>query len=174
MTVHVPGPRWSDLIYEIAAWFVSDGKFPGEIADPACQDGRASPSLSVAPSLPSATRADRCGNWKKTRIRFAYPVRKGDIDWRKLESVVLGECFVDGQDGRHDCSGFGSRGGTEGEGRNDAEEMMMRISRGKSRAGGRGGCSLWVEVGNGSAGLGDVRGELVRLDRLGLLQVSCR
>ena len=177
MTVHVPGPRWSDLIYEIAAWFASDRKLPGEIAEPACQEGLTSPSAT--PSLPSATRAYRWENLKKTRVRFAYPVGKDDIDWRRLERAVLGE-DLDGPDGGLDCPRFSNHGGqTEGGGGggNDGDEMVMRINRGKSKAGGSCGKragSLWVEVGNGSAALGEVRGELARLDELGLLQVSCR
>ena len=176
VTVHVPGPRWSDLIYDIAAWFAGDRKLPGEIAESACQEDLASPSPSADPSLPSATRASRWENSKKTRVRFAYPVGKGDIDWRKLESAVLGEGF-EGLDGGFDCARFGNRGEGGIGGGNDADDMVMRINRGKSQAGG--GCgkragSLWVEVGNGSAALGEVRGELVRLDQLGLLQVSCR
>jgi len=176
VTVHVPGPRWSDLIYEIAAWFASDRKLPGEIAEPACQEGVASPSPSADPSLPSATRANRWENRKKTRVRFAYPVGKDDIDWRKLESAVLGEGF-EGLDGGFDCPRFGNRGEDGGGGGNDADDMVMRINRGKRQAAGSCGKrtgSLWVEVGNGSAALGEVRRELVRLDELGLLQVSCR
>jgi len=177
VTVHVPGPRWSDLIYEIAAWFASDRKSSGEIAESACQEGPASPPPFTTPSLPSATRVNRWENRKRTRVRFAYPVRKDDVDWRKLESAVLGE----GLDGGFDCPKFSNHGGrNEGGsgGGNDADERVMRINRGKGQTGGSRGkraCSLWVEVvGNGSAGLGEVRGELVRLDQLGLLQVSCR
>ncbi|KAF9777428.1 hypothetical protein BJ322DRAFT_574810 [Thelephora terrestris] len=48
VTMCVPGSRWSDLIYEIAAWFARD-RSHGEIADPTCQDGRASPPSSVTP-----------------------------------------------------------------------------------------------------------------------------
>lgn len=177
MVLRVPGPRWSDLIYEIAAWFARDEKLAGEIADhPACQDDHASASFSVTSSPPSpssATRAGRWENWKNTRIRFDYPVRKGEVDWRKLESAVLGEDFeAERLDGEYDCAGFGNHGG--GAGRNDVDELMG-INRGK------GGCSrrlsagsLWVEVGHGSAGLGELKGELARLDQLGLLQVSCR
>jgi hypothetical protein len=56
----------------------------------------------------------------------------------------------------------------------------MRVDPiGKSVAGGRrsrrfAAGALWVEVRSGSAVLGEVRGELGRLDQLGLLQVSCR
>jgi hypothetical protein len=96
VTMHVPGPCWSDLIYEIVAWFARDKKLTGEIADPACHAS----SASVAPSLSStgsATRAGRREDWKRTMIRFSYPVRKGDVDWRKLESAALGE-DLEGQD----------------------------------------------------------------------------
>jgi len=110
-------------------------------------------------------------------VRFAYPVGKGDIDWRKLESAVLGEDFNGGLDGGFDCPIFGNRSEGGSGGGNDADDMVMRINRGKSQAGGSCGKragSLWVEVGNGSAVLGEVRRELFRLDQLGLLQVSCR
>lgn len=180
VTMHAPGPRWSDLIYDIAAWFARDEKLTGVIADPTCHDGYASRSLSATPSLPStasATRADRWGDRKRTRVRFAYPVREGDVDWRKLENAVLGE----GRDGGHDFTGYGnhgreiereSRGGSEGD---HVDRMLMSIN--KHRAGGGYSRrsmvgSLWVEVGNGSAPLGEVRGKLGRLDELGLLQVS--
>jgi len=176
VTVCVPGSHWTDLIYEIAAWLARDEKLGGEIADPACQGGRAS-ALSGTPSPPSpssATRADWPANWKKLGIRFAYPVRKGDVDWRKLASAVLGEDF-EGLDGDGDCTGFGNYG----EGGNDDRETSTRINHIENR--GADGCSrlptagsFWVEVLDGSAGLGEVRGELGRLDTLGLLQVSCR
>ena len=181
MNLDVPGPYWSDLIYEIAAWFARDEKSPGEIADPTCQDGRASASSSVTSSLPSPTSATRTGrwaNWKKTRIRFTYPVKKGDVNWRKLESAALGEDF-ERLDGGDDCAGFGKHGGRESGSGNDVDDMLMGITHGKSRAGGGSSRqltagSLWVEVGSGSAGLGELRGELARLDKLGLLQVSTR
>jgi len=180
VTMHVPGPHWSDLIYDIAAWFARDKK-PGEIADRICHDGYASPP--VTPSLPSTTSATRAGrweDWKRTRIRFSYPVGKDDVDWRKLENAVLGEDL----DGVYDWTGHGnhvggiereSKGGNEGES-DDVDEMLMRISQ--HGAGGSfsrrfAAGSLWVEVRSGSAGLGEVRGELGRLDKLGLLQVSC-
>lgn len=180
MNLHVPGPHWSDLIYEIAAWFARDKKSPREIADPSCQNGRASASLSVTPSLPSRTSTTWAGwwaNWKRTRIRFAYPVRKGDVDWRKLESAVLGEDF-ERLDEEYDCAGFGNHGG-EREIGNDGDEILMGINRGKSMADSGSSRqltagSLWVEVGSGSTGLGEVRGELARLEQLGLLQISCR
>ena len=181
VTMHVPGPRWSDLIYEIATWFARDEKLTGKIADPACHDGYASSSSSATPwpSLPSttsATQADRWEDWKRMKIRFSYPVRKDDVNWRKLENAVLGEDL----DGEYDCTGHGnhegriereSKGGSEGD---HVDRMLMRISQH-----GTGGSysrrfttgSLWVEVGNGSAAL-EVRGELGRLDQLGLLQVS--
>ena len=174
MTVHVPGPYWADLLYEIAAWFTSDSTSPGEIAELACQEGLAS-SPSGTPSLPSATPANRRENRKKTRVRFAYPVGKDDIDWRRLESAVLGE-DLDELDGGFDCPRFSNHGGGL-EGGSGGGNDVMRINRGKSKAGGSFGKragSLWVEVSNGSAVLGEVRGELVRLDELGLLQVSCR
>ena len=177
--MYVPGPLWSDLIYEIAAWSARDKKLPEEIADIACHDGRASPSSPSMPSTSPATRADWWEDWKKTKIRFTYPVGKGDVDWRKLESAVLGE----GPDGGYDCTGYGNHGGEEGpsrDGNDDVDETMMRINN-VERDGADGGCcprfvagSLWIEARGGSAVLGDVRGELRRLDQLGLLQVGCR
>ena len=169
MTMHVPGPRWSDLIYKIAEWFARDEKLPGEIADRACQDGRASPSLSVTSSLPSPSSATRA-DWRRTKFRFGYPVKKGDIDWRRLESAVLGE----GLEGEYDCARLGNRGGISGGGNDESDEMLMRINPGAGGTRRLAASSLWVEVGNGSAVLGEVRGELGRLDKLGLLQVSCR
>lgn len=181
VTMHVPGPRWSDLIYDIAAWFARDKK-SGEIADPICHDGYASPP--VTPSLPStssATRAARSEDWKRTRIRFSYPVGKGDVDWRKLENAVLGEDL----EGVYDCTGHGnhvggiereSKSGKEGESDDVDESMVMGISQHEAGGSVRRrfvAGSLWVEVRNGSAALGEVRGELGRLDQLGLLQVSC-
>jgi len=177
--MHIPGSRWSDLIYEITAWFARDNKFPGEVADPTCHDESAFPS--VTPSLPSSsstTQANRWEYWKQTRIRFNYAVRKGDVDWRRLESAVLGEVH----DGECDCARYGNHGGgnereSGGGNENDhVDAMLMRINHiGKRGAGGRFTAgSLWVEVGNGSSGLGEIRGELGRLGQLGLLQVSCR
>lgn len=166
MTMYVPGPCWSDLIYEIAAWFARDKKLTGEIADPTCHGS----SSFVTPSLSSTTPATRPGRWEDwngTMIRFSYPVRKGDVNWRKLENAVLGE----------DLEVVDSGGGDESD---YADGGVIRTNPiGKSGADGR--CSrrfapgtLWVEVGSGSAVLGEVRGELGRLDQLGLLQVSCR
>lgn len=182
--MYVPGPRWSDLIYEIAAWFAKDDKsLGGEMADPTCHDD--SPSFSVTHSLPSntsATQANRWEDWKRTRIRFTYPVRKGDVDWGRLENAVLGEDL----DGKCDCAGIGNHGcGVEresggGDENDQAGAMLMRINHtgkrgagsvcsGRSTAG-----SLWVEVGDGSTELGEVGGDLGRLGQLGLLQVSCK
>ena len=113
MTISVPGPHWSDLIYEIAAWF----ERIGEIADPTRPGGRASPPLSGTPSPPSSNgvmRTDGREDRKRTRVRFAYPVKKGDINWKKLESAVLGEDLEgvpEGQDRGSDCSVFGNHGG---------------------------------------------------------------
>lgn len=104
VTMCVPGSHWSDLIYEIAEWFARDDY--EEIADPTRQGGRASPPTSVTSSLPSsnpATRADRWKDRKRTKVRFVYPVGEGDVDWRKLESAVLGE-GVECLDGRYACS----------------------------------------------------------------------
>lgn len=181
MTMNVPGPSWSDLIYEIAAWFTKE-KLAEEIADLTCHDGRASPSLPVIPSMPSTSSVTR-GEWE-TRIRFAYPIRKGDVDWNRLESAVLGE-GTEGLDGGHHCARYGNNEfGTEresgdGDGSDHVHEMLMRINE-VGKDGAHGGYSrqptagsLWVEAGSGSATLGEVRGELRRLDKLGLLQVSC-
>lgn len=174
MIMHVPGPRWSDLIYDIAAWFARDEKLTEEIADPICHDDYASPSLSATPSLPStasATQADRWEDWKRTRIRFAYPVRKGDVDWRKLENAVLGEDLDDGT-GDGDHGGGIERESTGGSEDDHVDRMLMRIGAGGGYSRRSTTGSLLVEVGSGSAALGEVRGELGRLDQLGLLQVS--
>lgn len=91
VTMYAPGPRWSDLIYEIAAWFARGEKLAREIADPAYQDG---PSFSITPPLSSTSSATWAGRWtngKETRVRFTYPVGEGDVDWKKLERAVLGE-----------------------------------------------------------------------------------
>lgn len=187
MTMHIPGPCWSDLIYETAAWFARDETLTEGIADPTYHDdGYASHSPSDIPSLPSpdsATRADRWDDWRKARIRFTYPVRKGDIDWRKLESAVLGE-GPDALDGEHGQAGYGNhRGGTDRESQdgNENDHLDGMVGIGQRGAGGSRNrqltaASLWVEVevGTGSAPLGELRGELGRLDQLGLLQVSCR
>ena len=168
VTVCAPGPCWSDLIYEIVAWFARDKKLTGEIADPACH---ASPS-SVTSSMSSTTSATRAGRWEGTMVRFSYPVRKGDVDWRKLESAALGE-DVEAQG----CESIESEDGDESD---HADGRAMRVNPiGKNVAGGRrsrrfAAEPLWVEVRSGSAVLGEVRGELGRLDQLGLLQVSCK
>jgi len=175
VTIYAPGPRWSGLIYGIAAWFARDEKLTGEIADTACQGGPSFPIIPPLPSTSSATRADR----RKMKVRFTYPVRKGDVDWRKLESAVLGEDF-EGLGGVYNCTGYGNhRGRIAREGGNGVDEMLMKITH-VGKHGAAGSCSprftagsLWVDVGNGSAVLGEVRGELGRLDQLGLLQVSC-
>lgn len=196
VTINALGPLWSDLVYEIAAWFAKH-KSGEEIADTACQDGRASASSSspvlVTPSLPSSTSVTRYDPWKdrkRTRVRFMYPVRKGDVDWKELESAVLGEDVVGatGQGGGSDCSPNGNHGGLGDVGResdggreNDqVGEMVMTISQAGNQVAG-GSCSarfmagsLWVEVRSGCAVLGELRRELGRLDRLELLQVSCR
>lgn len=188
VTMCVPGPHWSDLIYEIAAWFARVESCE-EIADFTCRDGHASPSsLTVTPlsSLPSnntATRVDCYEGRKRTRVKFFYPVRKGDVDWQKLERAVLGE-GIEGQEGGYDCSRFGNHGGgieresASGNGNDQVQEMLMRISQVGAHGAG-GSCSarskassVWVEVGSGMAV--EVRRELGRLDRLGLLQVNCK
>jgi len=177
VTVRVPGPHWADLIYEIAAWFARDEKFVREIADPACQDGRAS-ALNDGPSLPSRSSATRA-EWqkrKRLRIRFAYPLGEDDIDWERLERAVLGGS-VEGLDEGGDCTGYGNYGGGAGD---DDGQTLMRISRvenrwaGGSRSGRSTVGSLRVEGLSGSVGVEEVREKLGRLDRLGLLQVSCR
>jgi hypothetical protein len=169
VTVRVPGPRWSDLIYGITAWFARDKKLTGEIADPVRHDGYA--SWSSPPSTTSATRAGRWEDREGTRIRFAYPVGNGDVDWRKLENAVLGEDV----DGGYDCTGYGIHVDELERESRSGSESLMRIGK----HGVRGGYSprftapsLWIEVGPGSAALGEVRRELRRLDQLGLLQVS--
>lgn len=187
VTMCVPGPYWSDLIYEIAAWFARD-EWHDEIADPASQDGRASPPSFATTSMPSsnaATRADRRKDRKRTKVRFFYPVGKSDFNWRKLESAVLGEDFEDpdSQGGGCACSRFGNCGGKieresrGGNGNDHVEEIMMRISKVRNRGAGGSCCarfmggSLCVEVESGSV---VPREELGRLDQLELLQVSCR
>lgn len=181
VTMCVPGPSWSDLIYEIAAWFARGG-WQDEIADTACQYGRASPPSFVTTSMPSsnaATRANHREDRKRTKVRFFYPVGKRNFDWGKLESAVLGEDF-DSQGGT--CSRFGNRGGkvereSRGGSGNDHIEMMMRINRVRNRGAGGSRCTrfmgslLCVEVGSGSV---VPREELGRLDELELLQVSWR
>jgi len=184
VTMSVPGPHWTDLIYEIAAWFGRE-EWLKPIAD---HDSRASPPSPAIPSLPSSnlvTRVDLRKGRKRTRVRFAYPVRNGDIDWKKMERAVLGEDIED-LDGGCDCSVFGKLGrvGREsekgGKGNDHVDEMVMTINQVGNHVAG-GSCSarftagsLWVEVASGSAVLGDLRGELGRLDQLGLLQVSLR
>jgi hypothetical protein len=147
----------------------------------------------LAPSLPSdnsATRADRRKDRKRTRIRFGYHVTKGDVDWKKLESAVLGEGDegLESLGGGCDCSVYGNHGGVGVVGRESESGyendqvggMVMKINQvGNQVAGGSCSarfmaCLLWVEVWSGSAVLRELRGELGRLDRHGLLQVSCR
>jgi hypothetical protein len=143
VTVRVPGPHWSDLIYEIAAWFAS-GQVSGEIAEPTCQRGRASP---VTP-LPCHQRAELTGGEvEKDEDQVRIPRQERDVDWRKLERAVLGE-GIEGLDGDSDCSVFGNHGGgIEGDsgGGNGAGGIVMRINRGKSRAGGS--CHGWFSLG---------------------------
>ena len=180
VTMCVPGPYWSDLIYEITSWFARS-ECCEEIAGPACRSGRASSLFT--PSLPSTNPATSAVGWKRTRIKFCYSVGKGDVDWRKLESAALGEDFEG-----YDCSAFGNHGGGAecesglgGGNGNDHVQVLMEINPGVENrgAGGRQGArfttgSLWVEVGGGSGVFGEIRRKLGRLDRLGLLQVSCR
>lgn len=183
----VPGPGWSDLIYEIAAWSARDDSRE-EIADRNRQSASTSPS-SVISSLPSSTSATRADGWesrRKTKVRFVYPVREGDVDWVKLQSAVLGE-GAEGQEGRCYCAGYGnhaSRTGRESGGGNgnDHVDGMMRINNGVGYGAG-GNChrrssstagSLSVEFKGGSGVLRKVRERLGRLDELGLLQLSSR
>ena len=182
MTMSVPGSNWSDLIYEIAAWFARD-KPSYEIADPAGHYGRAS-ALSDMPSLPSnnpATDTHRWRDGRKMRIRFTYPVGKDEVDWKKLERAVLGENIDGGLDGGCDCPIYGNDDGVGREsGSGNENDHVDEINQVDNHVAG-GSCgarsmrgSLWIEIASGSAVLGELRGELGRLDKLGLLQVSCR